>query len=117
MILSFKEKFVHKILSGNKIHTIREDKSNRWNSDCDIHFATGVRTKRYNQFYGAMCISTQKIQIEYINARVYVDGRLLNNNEVNRLAYNDGFYSGYELLNFFGKDFIGKIIHWTTITY
>lgn len=47
MILSFKEQFIPKILDGTKIHTIREDKKNRWEAGKKIHFATGVRTKNY----------------------------------------------------------------------
>lgn len=54
MILSFKTHinnkptgFVQKILDNIKIHTIR--KSNRYTGK-QLHMATGVRTKHYNQF-------------------------------------------------------------------
>ncbi len=49
MVLGFKERFVGRILSGVKIHTIREDGHNRWRVGRRIEFATGVRTKNYTR--------------------------------------------------------------------
>jgi len=59
MILGFKTKtkdgrytnFVEKIEKGEKIHTIREDKLNRWRAGRIIHAAVGVRTNEYRQFF------------------------------------------------------------------
>lgn len=62
MILGFKKQFVPKIKFGTKIHTIREDKHNRWKVGNKMHMAIGVRTKKYKQFCGTLtCIRTQKI--------------------------------------------------------
>lgn len=128
MILGFKERFEDLIKSGSKIHTIRTDKSNRWKPGMFIHFAKGVRTKNYINFHMGFCHSVQQLKIEYIpyegqtkglvaDIFVSIDGRLLNNEEVNVLAKNDGFQSASDFLEFFDKDFTGKIIHWTDFKY
>jgi len=56
MVLAFKKRFVEPIKKGVKIHTIREDKTNRWKSGMKVHAATGVRTKNYNCFFESVCI-------------------------------------------------------------
>ncbi len=71
MILSFKPQFIQPILSGDKIHTIREDKHNRWKPGNKIHFATGTRTKHYNQFYDGVCVSVQAIVLVNHGNHVY----------------------------------------------
>ena len=71
MILSFKKQFVPSILNGDKIHTIREDKHSRWKKGNQIHFATGARTKRYNQFFGGECKSVQGIILVNHGNHVY----------------------------------------------
>ena len=121
MVLAFKTDFVSKILEGSKIHTIREDKTNRWCPKTTIHFATGVRTKNYNQFFEGQCISVQDIQILYPPlARfpvVLVDGNKLSTTQLSSLAKNDGFDSFAKLTEWFDKDFKGKLIHWTDFKY
>lgn len=118
MILGFKEQFKQPVLDGKKIHTIREDKGNRWNISYVIDFATGVRTKKYNLFHKSMCTGTQSIKIVYGNippcgsvVEVIVDGRVLFYDEVRKLAKNDGVDSVSDFLDWFDKDFEGKIIH------
>ena len=71
MILSFKKRFVSPILSGHKIHTIREDKPRRWKAGNKIHFATGVRTKHYDQFHAGVCVSVQAIVLVNHGNHVY----------------------------------------------
>ena len=123
MILGFQQERVPKILSGTKIHTIREDKHRRWKTGRKIHFATGVRTKNYNQFKLGFCVSVQTITMDF---RVYpvpfiVDGKLLSTVDKLRLVENDGFDNYFDLFNFFGKPydyfFSGVIIHWTSFKY
>lgn len=47
-----------------KIHSIREDKHNRWHAGNHIHFVINNRTKNRFQFAPVIpCIETQKIQI------------------------------------------------------
>lgn len=133
MILGFKKQFVQKIIDGEKIHTIREDKTRRWRYGMDIHFATGVRTKQYNQFYRSRCKKVDEIEIlwnrfvkvdfnspspscimidkeNYFSVRV--NGCELNYDEVCSLAKNDGFENVGEFAKWFSSDFKGRIIYW-----
>lgn len=121
MILGFKKQFVTPIKKGTKIHSIRIDKHNRWKAGRSIQMATGVRTKNYKCFLKKhSCISVQRIEIRYEKNHiilVFVDGRKLNFMEVLALARNDGFKSLYDFFEWFSKDFVGKIVHWTNKKY
>jgi len=128
MILGFNKRFPDKILSGEKIHTIREDKHNRWEIGRWIHFATGVRTPEYKCFKQDICDGTQKIEIKYNLPwsdfpSVYIDGHLFSYfierdwEVLYELARNDGFKDFKEFCGWFNKDYSGKIIHWTSKRY
>ena len=122
MILGFKKQFVSKILRGEKIHTIREDPNDRWKPDREIHFATGVRTKNYEQFHHGYCYSVERIEIRYDNKsfvpEIYIEKELLSCMEDHLdLARNDGFEGLQDFYNWFDKPFKGKIIHWTDLKY
>ena len=148
MILSFKTQFpwgapthfVEKILRGDKLHTLRDDHTNRWKSGTSIHMATGVRTKSYNQFNKECsdlqnCVSTQQVLIRYfekgietdacIDANRYlsiiIDGRQLTPNEIINFIRWDGCdMIGDFLLWFFPKGYgetDKKLIHWTKLRY
>lgn len=136
MILAFKEQFRKLILQGTKIHTIREDKPNRWKKGNTIHFATGVRTKNYECFEELTCWSVQKIEIKYFcencsttAVTVFVGDKMIGgalmkhcqiqscHDSVLQLALNDGFKDVNEFLEWFSEDFEGKIIHWTNKKY
>jgi hypothetical protein len=114
MVLGFKKQFPEKIISGEKIHSIR--KGNRWKAGNKIHFATGVRTKNYQQFHFGKCFTVQDIAIYFPSGNVLIDGELFFDKET--LAKNDGFESFDKMLDWFGKDGIeGQIIHWTDFKY
>ena len=121
-----------------KIHTIREDPHNRWKPGNIIHHAYGVRTKNYDCFDEGECKSVQEIEIkEYfidendfvshsytlINKgvprifRVFIDSKMLSEDEIDILARNDGFDSTKDFFRWFNKPFKGKIIHWTNLKY
>ncbi len=116
MILSFKPQFVIPILQNTKVHTIREDKHNRYGNGRYIQMATGVRTKNYNCFCEAYCISTQKIYINHAR-EIFIDGNIISPIHIIRLALNDGFESVEDFWKWFDKPFQGKIIHWTDYKY
>lgn len=122
MILGFKKSmgFKEKILSFSKKHTIREDKHDRWKQGRMIQFAYGVRTKQFEKFAEMPCLGIQKIKITWILIQgdkyridVEVDGKDIGYEGTQILATNDGFDSIEEFLEWFNKDFEGKIIHWT----
>ncbi len=144
MILGFKKQFKQSILNGTKIHTIREDKHNRWKANNKIHFATGVRTKNYNQFFNLVCISVQPIILVNHGNHVYCNIQTDENNYIHNdcvehehikwysghlnqkggllgdLCKNDGL-SWADFKGWFvpkhGDKFTGKIIHWTDFRY
>ena len=128
MVLGFKKQFEDKILKGSKIHTIREDSNDRWKAGNKIHFATGVRTKNYNQFKEGECKSIQTIEIFYGDVKpnlvtVAIDKGIIYSTlldiDFNFLEFvkNDGFDSIESFFDWFDKDFKGKIIHWTDKRY
>lgn len=106
-----------------KIHTIRADKSNRWKPGNKIHFVIKNRTPDRFQFAPIVtCKSVQRIRItnqsDYLESKkVYVDDRLLSQQEVQELAWNDGFDNLVSFWLYFKDEFEGKIIHWTDHQY
>lgn len=110
-----------------KIHTIRQDKSNRWKDGNKIHFAINNRTSNRFQFAPIVkCKSVQKIRIDYDDAAcdwygcepvISVDDKILSLKEVEELSINDGFEDSQAFCKYFNKDFEGKIIHWTDSKY
>ena len=132
MILGFKPQFKEPILNGTKIHTIREDKNNRWHFGKLIQFATGVRTKNYHCFKEGVCFGTQRIEIKHQAGfvEVFIDGvhfgEIYHHGlddiyeytvDLINLAKNDGFENIEDFFKWFNKDFKGKIIHWTKFKY
>ncbi|WMX16543.1 hypothetical protein [Aureispira sp. CCB-E] len=101
-----------------KIHTIRADKKDRWKVGTKIHFVINpYDTKRF-QFAPILKVTAiQTIQIRNIfnDANgVSIDGRELSKEEIQELAFNDGFDTVKDFWDYFKwKDFEGKIIHWT----
>jgi len=106
-----------------KKHTIREDAKNRWKPGNKIHFAINNRSKNYLQFAPVKtCVSIQEIEIihptEYLNDTVMkIDGKSLSIDEMQQLAWNDGFDCLASFQLYFNTDFKGKIIHWTDLKY
>ena len=114
-----------------KIHTIREDKTNRWKPGVMIDYFINVRTKNMFRFAPKVpVISTQKLEIIFYSDRevlindlplkrkiIIDDKRHLKDYEVIELAKNDGFDSVDDFFNYFNDDFTGKIVHWTDKKY
>ena len=108
-----------------KLHTFREDKSNRWNAGRPIHGVINCRTTSMYTFVIATCKSTQEIEIIPSGLisrlpKIVVDGRTLDKAETWRLLKNDGFGGDHSLDHFnswFTKPFSGKIVHWTDLRY
>lgn len=120
-----------------KIHTIREDKNNRWKAGVMIDFFINCRTKSMFRFAPSIpVVSTQEVKIKYYNfyddynkkVDVYVDDCFLGQyyfssinpnkeSELIELAQNDGFDTVEDFFVYFNKDFKGKLIHWTDKRY
>jgi hypothetical protein len=102
-----------------KLHTIREDRTNRWKAGNDIHLYNGPYTSKGRfQFAPVVkCISVQKIEILAKDWRVKINDHHILPGTLHRLAINDGFDSVEDFFEYFNKDFTGKIIHWTDLKY
>jgi len=139
MILTFsKQQFVDRILSGVKIHTIREDSHNRWKPGRLVQFWFGnprnTRGKvRPYHFANGVCEHVDPTQIYYEQISfeqyphysyaidIYTPSEFIDSvkgrSVLNRLAINDGFNDYHELFAWFeGKiPFTGKLI-WFKVT-
>lgn len=139
MILTYSNpRFKDLILSGEKIHTIREDKNHKWKPGRKIqHWLYNPRnvSKNPHQFAEGVCIAVQHIRIDRIAIKwheklspmpltsgllVQIEGRLLYESEITKLAKNDGLTVA-EFRNWFVPPdlptFTGRIIHFTDKTY
>jgi hypothetical protein len=115
MILSFSlPQFVELIKAGNKKHTIRGNKTNRWQVGREIHFWSGnplnVSLSPYQ--FGAGVVTgidiitiAPKEDLVFINQKQVVD--------LQALAVAEGFGSWVEMKAFFDKDFSGSLIHFS----
>lgn len=131
MVLGFKKtfngkptNFKERIISGHKIHTIRN--GSRWKLHAIIHMAYGVRTKQYDCFRISWVKAIQRIDITYKgpdHAIIYIDQKLFYSKnykqEYNRpgfeqLVRNDGFPNVEAFWSWFGTEPIrnGQLIIW-----
>ena len=114
----------------SKLHTIREDKNDRWKPGTKIDFFINCRQKNMFRFAPVLpVVSVQKVEIVYYHNRetltldlpqkrgVIVDDKPLMRSEIEQLALNDGFDTIENFFAYFNEDFTGKIIHWTVLRY
>jgi hypothetical protein len=130
-----------------KLHTIREDKHDRWKPGMSIQMVyRGPKYSILDQFNKDIpqlqkCIGVQKIEIRYLTTEqkekmkgtsyfdpiITVDGKHVDFG-LTTLAKNDGFsddtvvghkmnFASDYFLKWFNKDFAGKIIHWSELRY
>jgi hypothetical protein len=129
MLLTFSRlQFKDRIKAGIKVHTIREDKHNRWKVGNKIHFWLGhprnTRGKtKPHQFGIGECSRVETIRMDFAVLEdwqpdiVYIgdDVVLRSKDELNALAENDGFDDWIQMKNWFDnpdQQFFGKIIFW-----
>lgn len=117
-----------KRMTNPKLHTIREDATDRWKPGTKIDFFINCRQKDMFRFAPVLpVVSLQKVHIMYkpesvffartYPADVYIDERRLEVNEIPELAQNDGFSTVNDFFAYFNEDFTGKLIHWTILRY
>lgn len=128
MILTFtKPQFKDLIKQGIKIHTIREDKNNRWKASNPIQFWFGnprnIHTKNSHQFGTGLCSRVETIRIDFAveeewqHDTVYIGDNIVlkKPEELKALAINDGFETWSQMRLWFENpecQFSGKIIFW-----
>lgn len=128
MILTFsKKEFITLIKEGVKVHTIRDDKHNRWKAGTKIHFWLGnprnTRGKNKPYQFGVSEVSrVENIRMDFFcsedwqNDVVYIgDCKLSTIEGLNELAIKDGFDNWEQMKNWFVNpdgQYFGKIIFW-----
>ncbi len=116
-----------------KIHTIREDKNDRWKAGTKIDFFINCRQPSMFRFAPVLpVVSVQEIEVKhhldyvsiFIDKMVYeievceTSKKIKSTDPViEALVQNDGFDSADDFFSYFNKDFKGKIIHWTDLKY
>jgi hypothetical protein len=111
-IYNFKSRFVDKILSGEKTHTIRAIRVHPDKPGNTLHLYTGLRRNGARLLLRATCTKVQEIEIRANS--VWIDGNILFLDECEQLARRDGFENFAAMWEFW-KDrlpFEGHIIHW-----
>lgn len=116
-----------------KIHTIREDKKNRWKVGTKIDFFINARQKNMFRFAPVLpVVSIQKVEIEItknagiLKRQVFIDDifqiyyeyddRIIDKGML-EFVQNDGFDTIEDFFAFFNKPYTGKLIHWTDKKY
>ncbi len=123
MILSFNSRFIPKVKSGEKIHTLRD--AGRWSEGMTIQFYDKMyRPGMYKFREDGIVISIQEVYITFFRGRleISIDDRYLYYNDIMRFLNNDGFGSQDEFIEyFFPQKDNGKtskdLIHWTPLKY
>ncbi|WP_432221272.1 hypothetical protein ACRASX_11125 [Flavobacterium sp. TMP13] len=118
-----------------KLHTIREDKNDRWKVGMKIDFFINVRQPNMFRFAPVLpVVGIQKVEIKWFElfgkklVRIFIndhsfgsvkfdDSNLIVTGEILALAQNDGFNTITEFFDYFNEDFKGKLIHWTDMSY
>jgi hypothetical protein len=145
VLQSYLIKIDRSVIHIPKLHTIREDKNNRWKVGTKIDFFINARQPNMYRFAPVLqVVSTQKIEFIWkdntenltcigmrydktctimIDNRFFGDVLLLKGSIVSgsdnlpSFAQNDGFDTLQDMLDYFNKNFKGKIIHWTEKRY
>lgn len=128
------------ILSGVKIHTLREDRLKRWEAGKTIHHCYSFRSANgYKCFLKNECVSVQQVLLvllylsrhkEKVNyaLQIRIDRKELSPAEQNELVLNDGFASLEDFIQWFFPEkksngeykktlWAGRMIHWTNLKY
>lgn len=103
-----------------KIHTIREDKANRWEVGNIIQFYVGAyrQGERFKFAPDLKVRTVQYIDIEIKEGWTKISIEPLNKAmAVKDLPGNDGFNGMNDFKKYFSPKFSGKIIHWTNFQY
>ena len=111
---SFKERFVPLIKSGEKNQTIRKKRKGQAKPGDTLYLYYGMRTRWCTKIAETICKDVKEILI--LATGVFVEGKLLDDNELESLAKSDGFadwetmYRWWVQIN--GLPFKGDIIYW-----
>jgi len=113
---NFQPRFVELVLAGAKKQTIRAHRRDGREPKVGQTFIgyTGLRTKACRR----LCVGTicEVVSIEISPAGINLNGRQLELDAANRLAFLDGFQHANEMVGWFiehhGRHFVGHVIRW-----
>ncbi|MCT7971183.1 ASCH domain-containing protein [Laspinema olomoucense] len=112
--INFQQRFAKMVEKGIKRQTIRGYRKRPFVVGDKLMLYTGMRTKLSHFLRESTAIGVQDIKIE--ENRVYVDGCELDEENLLKLANDDGFESIDEFFDFFcsvhGLPFQGQLIRW-----
>jgi hypothetical protein len=113
-LYNFQERFVPKIMRGEKTHTIRAKRRNPDKPGNTLHLYVGLRRRGAALLMRVPCAKVEHIRIRRRPQGVYIEGQLLSADECELLAQRDGFTHFAEMMEFWrGRlPFEGNIIHW-----
>ena len=104
---NFQARFIQKILSGTKPHTIRKRRKHPTKVGDILWLYTGMRTKNCKLLAGARCVRIEPIVIWPFEERIA--GNL--DFSVNQLAAGDGFSSLHDFFDFFRRTYREKVLN------
>jgi hypothetical protein len=106
---NFKPQFAEAVEQGRKRTTIRAWGPLRGaQRGMTAYLYTGMRTKQCRKLGTGLIVSVRSIKISRARANgfvVEVDGSLLNRQEIDKLALDDGFANVLELIKFFNFNY------------
>ena len=119
-LYNFQRRFVAKIRSGAKMHTIRAIRAHPDKPGDVMHLYTGLRHKGAELIMRVPCVAVGEIEIDACGHEcncdpfVAIDGVELSESEREALAICDGFESFAEMLDFWAGrlPFKGHITYW-----
>lgn len=114
-LYNFQKRFVPKILSGDKTHTIRAERANPDKPGNTLHLYSGLRTKKATLLMRVPCVRVEPIVITDTRLpRVIIGEHLLDTDEEDAFARRDGFEDFADMMNFWNGrlPFRGHVIHW-----
>jgi hypothetical protein len=117
---SFRQHFVDPIIAGSKQQTIRGPRRRHVRPGEELQLYYGLRTRGCFLIGRAACISAMPVFLDFSNALVVVDGRIVGDSAgLDAFARGDGFPLGWDGLRRFWLDehgaldnFYGTLIRW-----
>lgn len=117
-LYNFQSRFVPKILSGEKTHTIRAERAFPDKPGATMHLYTGLRTKKARLLMRRKCLRVERIKIDCTPGgepvNIAIEGIWLSPSEREAFARRDGFNNFADMMEFWRTrlPFRGHVYHW-----
>jgi len=118
-LFNFKQRFAHKVESGEKRQTIRATRADgRVPRKGDIaKLFTGLRTRNTRLLMAAQVIGCEPVRIDFAGGTLVLGATVLIGARLNQFAKDDGFAGAAEMFDWFREthgpdDFEGFCVRW-----